>query len=155
MDHAWGQSILMSETRSVTRCSSRDRRARDLVRRKRASVNASRHTHFFPQARDAMFAGWNDGHSIATAFHVTNFVLDAATRIGGIKLRTARGDSTPRSRVASTFPITRTTSRPSSSKRVKPSRLVIPPRGPHGFASPRKAASLARDTEVRDDPDAR
>jgi len=78
---------------------------------------------------EAVFAERNHGASVAAAFCVTNFVLEAATRIGGIKLRTAR-DLTPRVRAASTFPFTRTTGRHQVSKRAKPSRLIFPPRGP-------------------------
>ena len=101
--------------------------------------------------RDAMFADWNGGASTAAAFRVTNFVLDAATRIGGIKLRTARGGTTPLARTANPLPLTQTTGRPSESMRARPS-LLLPHLGGRGIAKTWKAAS---DREVRNDPNAR
>jgi len=65
----------------------------------------------------------------ATAFCHRIFVLADLTSRGGIKLRTTLDEPTPRARVASTFPITRSTRRSESksSKRATPCWLLRAP----------------------------
>src|SRR5262249_18343107 len=115
-------------------------------------MRASALTIFSPLLRDAMFVGWNAPTSIAAAFCRMNFVLDGATRIGGIKLGTARSYQTTRARAASTFPFSQTAI---TSLRARPHRLDTPLAGRSGVAPSWKATNQARDTEVRNDPNAR
>jgi len=110
------------------------------------SARASRRgTKIFGALRVGMFAGRNHGATLAPAIGGMKFVVEATTLIGGIKLGTVRRESTPRARTESTFPITQATGRQEKSKRAMPSRLKISPRGQHGVASSRKAASFCED----------
>ena len=116
------RSIAIAFT-SARRCAARAVASDALARERAATPREGSGT-----AREAMFAGRNRGAWIATAFRMTNFDLDAATRIGGIKLRTARGETTPLARTANPLPITQTTSRQAESMRARPS-LHLPPWG--------------------------
>jgi hypothetical protein len=118
----------------------------------RARARASTRDVFFARTRDALFVGWNESVSLAPAFCATNFVLEAATRIGGIKLGTARSEPTTRARAANTFPISHTAITP---LRARPHWLDTPLAGQPGVAPTWKATLQARDMEVRNDPNAR
>jgi len=138
------RSIAIAFT-SARRCAARAVASDALARERAATPREGSGT-----AREAMFAGRNRGAWIATAFRMTNFDLDAATRIGGIKLGTVRDETLLSHERRISFQSRRR--QVVRQSRCGRGRASTYPRGGHGIAKTWKAAL---DREVRDDPNAR